>query len=354
MCCPPWPARLAPLQPLVSFERFARSAHSLADLFLYLAANPRQVEMLITLFAGSHFLSEILLRNPDYFRLFSERRELSQPKTAAQLYAEAQKALAPFVEPFDQLNALRRFQRWELLRIGAADFFGLLDLPKVTLQLSRLADALVWQCLTMAAWRAERASAGFIVIALGKLGGEELNYSSDIDLLFIARDHPTDYQALSQHLIDALVRATPEGFPLPGWTCDCAPGAASARSSPHSMVTWATCARTPVCGKNRPCSRRVIAGDDALAADFMQQVQPFIFSATPAEVRTSVAAMKQRTESSLAARGRTWGEVKLGEGSIRDAEFVAQYLQLAHGAERPALRTGKTLWKPCRGSSAPI
>ena len=83
----------SPTAALVSFERFARSAAQPADLFLYLAANPRQVEMLITLFAGSHFLSEILLRNPDYFRLFSERRELSQPKTAAQLYAEAQKAV---------------------------------------------------------------------------------------------------------------------------------------------------------------------------------------------------------------------------------------------------------------------
>ncbi|MFZ1475623.1 MAG: glutamine synthetase adenylyltransferase [Anaerolineae bacterium] len=333
----------SPTAALVSFERFARSAAQPADLFLYLAANPRQVEMLITLFAGSHFLSEILLRNPDYFRLFSERRELSQPKTAAQLYAEAQKALAPFVEPFDQLNALRRFQRWELLRIGAADFFGLLDLPKVTLQLSRLADALVWQCLTMAAWRAERASAGFIVIALGKLGGEELNYSSDIDLLFIARDHPTDYQALSQHLIDALVRATPEGFlyrvdmRLRPWG-----GVGPLVSSLDGYLGYLR-QDARLWEKQALLKARVIAGDDALAADFMQQVQPFIFSATPAEVRTSVAAMKQRTESNLAARGRTWGEVKLGEGSIRDAEFVAQYLQLAHGAERPALRTGKTL-----------
>ncbi|MBK9232827.1 MAG: hypothetical protein IPO15_18805 [Anaerolineae bacterium] len=75
---------------------------------------------------------------------------------AASCHSPKPKALAPFVEPFDQLNALRRFQRWELLRIGAADFFGLLDLPKVTLQLSRLADALVWQCLTMAAWRRAR------------------------------------------------------------------------------------------------------------------------------------------------------------------------------------------------------
>ena len=333
----------SPTAALVSFERFARSAAQPADLFHHLAANPRQAEMLITLFAGSHFLSEILLRNPDYFRLFSERRELSQPKTAPQLYAEAQKALAPFVEPLDQLNALRRFQRWELLRIGAADFFGLLDLPKVTLQLSRLADALARQCLTLAAWRAERAADGFIVIALGKLGGEELNYSSDVDLLFIAREQPTQYQAISQHLIDALVRATPEGFlyrvdmRLRPWG-----GVGPLVSTLASYIAYLR-QHARLWEKQALLKARVIAGDASLAADFMQQVQPFIFSATAAEVRASVAAMKQRTESNLVARGRAWGEVKLGEGSIRDVEFVAQYLQLAHGAERPALHTGKTL-----------
>jgi glutamate-ammonia-ligase adenylyltransferase len=328
---------------LVSFERFALSAAQPAELFAFLAANPRQVEMLITLFSGSQFLTEILLRHPDYFRLFSERRELSQPKTPAQLYTEAQKALAPFVERLDQLNALRRFQRWELLRIGAADFFGLWDLPTVTLQLSRLADAIVQQCLTMAAWRANHPADGFIVIALGKLGGEELNYSSDVDLLFITRDHSDDYQALSQHLIDALVRATPEGFlyrvdmRLRPWG-----GVGPLVSSLDGYLGYLR-QHARLWEKQALLKARVIAGDEALAAAFMQQVQPLIFNATPGEVRASVASMKQRTESNLRVHGRSWGEVKLGEGSIRDAEFVAQYLQLSYGGQRPALRTGKTL-----------
>lgn len=333
----------SPDAALVSFERFVHSAAQPADLFVYLAANPRQVEMLITLFSGSQFLTEILLRHPDYFRLFSERRELSQLKTAAQLYAEAQKAVSPFVEPLEQLNALRRLQRWELLRVGAADFFGLLDLPKVTLQLSRLADALVRQCLTIAAWRAGRAAAGFIVIALGKLGGEELNYSSDIDLLFITQDNPGDYQILSQHLIEALVRATPEGFlyrvdmRLRPWG-----GVGPLVSSLDGYLGYLR-QHARLWEKQALLKARVIAGDEALGAAFLREVQPFIFNATPDEVRASVASMKQRTESNLRARGRTWGEVKLGEGSIRDAEFVAQYLQLAHGGQRPALRTSKTL-----------
>ncbi len=333
----------SPDAALVSFERFARSAAQAAELFDHLAENPRQIEMLITLFAGSQFLSEILLRNPDYFRLFSERRELSQPKTVMQLYAEAQKALAPFVELPAQLDALRRFQRWELLRIGAADFFGLLDLPTVTLQLSRLAEALIRQCLTIAAWRTGQPSDGFIVIALGKLGGEELNYSSDVDLLFIARDHASDYQALSQQLIDALVRPTPEGFlyrvdmRLRPWG-----GVGPLVSTLGGYLDYLR-QHARLWEKQALLRARVCAGDEDLAADFMAQIPPLIFDAPAADVRASVANMKQRTESNLRARGRAWGEVKLGEGSIRDAEFVAQYLQLTHGGAHPHLRTGKTL-----------
>ena len=173
---------------LVSFERFVRATANPHELLVSLHENPRMIEMLVMLFSGSQFLTEILLRNPEYFQRFAERRELAQPKTVAQLYTEAYLAVAPFTELDEQLNALRRFQRWELLRIGASDFFALFDLPTVTSQLSRLADALIQVCLTLAAWRSGLPMSGFAVIALGKLGGGELNYSSDIDLLFLARD----------------------------------------------------------------------------------------------------------------------------------------------------------------------
>jgi glutamate-ammonia-ligase adenylyltransferase len=86
-----------------------------------------------------------------------------------------------------------------------------------------------------------------------------------------------------------------------------------------------------------------IAGDETLGRRFLLEGQPLIFLAGPEVARGDVYAMKQQTEAHLRGQGRDWGEVKLGEGSIRDVEFTAQYLQLAHGRALPALRTPNTL-----------
>ena len=83
-----------------------------------------------------------------------------------------------------------------------------------------------------------------------------------------------------------------------------------------------------------------MAGDIKLARRFLDEIQPLLFASEPEAVRSDVHAMKQLTESNLREQGRSWGEVKLGEGSIRDIEFVVQYLQLVHGGAHPELRTG--------------
>ncbi|MDW8270680.1 MAG: hypothetical protein RMN24_16090, partial [Anaerolineae bacterium] len=181
-----WPEHVA-----VSFERLAQTAPDPAALFGYLAANPRALEMLTTLFAGSQFLSDVLLRQPeDALRLLERHDEngLARRKQTADFRAEALAAAnGPDTDGGINLDAardaLRRYQHWQILRIGAADFLGLLDLTAVTSQLSRLADGLVQAALTLAARRLglveddDARLAGFAVLALGKLGGAEVNYS---------------------------------------------------------------------------------------------------------------------------------------------------------------------------------
>ena len=111
---------------------------------------------------------------------------MAAARSAEQLYSEAQEAAAPFETPAEKLDALRRFQSWEMLRIGACDLLNLYDLPAVTRQLSNLADSLVRSCLKLAAQQAGATPDDLAVLAMGKLGGRELNYSSDIDLLFLS------------------------------------------------------------------------------------------------------------------------------------------------------------------------
>jgi glutamate-ammonia-ligase adenylyltransferase len=339
-----------PDRVLVSLERFVRSADDSAAMLGYLAGQPRAVEILTTLFASSQFLTEILLRNPEHLMLLMAHRQLAQPKSLEQFCAEAQACtLAPSDSvptkdwAAEQLDALRRFQRWELLRIGTCDLLDLYDLSAVTQQLSHLADSLTRACLTIVANLSSTSIDGFAVIAMGKLGGNELNYSSDIDLLFIARENAPGYRRLGEHLIDGLTRVTGEGFlyrvdmRLRPW------GQAGALVSSADGYLGYLSKHARLWEKQALLKARAIAGDERVGETFIERIEPLLFQSRAQSVRADVYAMKQRTEDHLRQRGRAWGEVKLGEGSIRDVEFVTQYLQLSYGFRHPQIRSRNTL-----------
>src|SRR5580704_1959521 len=173
---------------LLNFERYVQCVANRTILLRYLASKPRAVEILVKLFVGSQFLTEILLRNPDYLEKLTNHKQLADIKSRSHFVAEAREAAGE--GPIEaRLDALRRYQRWELLRIGACDAFGLFDLKSVTVQLSLLADGLVQVCLDIFSDALGMDPAGFVVLGMGKLGGEELNYSSDIDLIFLVNDN---------------------------------------------------------------------------------------------------------------------------------------------------------------------
>jgi len=337
----------APDRVLVNLERFVQNAKATGIDLGYLAGTARAIEILCTLFAGSQFLTEILLRNPDYFQRLTRTRSAEVSGTSAppcivtgtpQTVSEVPPATWE-----EQLDALRRFQRWELLRIGTCDLLGLLDLAAVTGELSRLAESLIQASLQLAAAESGTPIGGFAVIAMGKLGGSELNYSSDVDLLFVAQAEGTRYQKLAEKLIEALSRVTAEGFlyrvdmRLRPWgeigalvpTVD----GYLAYLEQHGRL-WE---------KQALIKARPVAGNRSVAADLLRRTLPLVYSPGDDSVRSDVHAMKQRTEALLREQGRSWGEVKLGEGSIRDVEFVSQYLQLAHGQAHPEVRSRGTL-----------
>jgi glutamate-ammonia-ligase adenylyltransferase len=332
-----------PDRVLVGLERFAATEPA---TFGRLAADPRAAEILVTLFAGSQFLTEILLRNPAYFEQLLDRRRLAAPRGVEELRAEARAAIASgdaAHQFITRLDALRRFQRGELLRIGASDLLGLAGLQAVTQQLSDLADCLMRVCLEVAAARCETAADGFCVVALGKLGGRELNYSSDVDLLFVARENGHAYRRLGEGLIEALARVTAEGFlyrvdvRLRPW------GSVGALVSSLDAYAAYLAEHARLWEKQALLKARPVAGDEQLGSEFLRRAERPVYSSPIEAVRAGASEMKERTEAALRRQGRDWGEVKLGEGSIRDVEFVVQVLQLAHGAERPGIRSPNTL-----------
>jgi glutamate-ammonia-ligase adenylyltransferase len=329
-----------PARSLVYLKRLLEGRDE--SLLQDLVKNPRVIESLVTIFSGSQFLTEILLRNPKNLSLLYDRSSLTRRKSAEQIHREAAKAIQDAAET-GALDGLRRYQRGEILRIGVSDLLALYDLRTVTQQLSNLADGLVRACLDLASRQSGISAAGFVVIALGKHGAEELNYSSDIDLLFISAHDPIEKLKLGQALIDNIGRVTSEGFlyrvdmRLRPWGRD---GFLVTTMEGYLQYIQQ---HARLWEKQALLKARPVAGDTDLGERLLAQAEPYIFANAPDEVRASVFAMKQRTEQMLQEKGRDWGEVKLGEGSIRDVEFVVQYLQLAHGHGYADLRRRATL-----------
>ena len=251
--------------------------------------------------------------------------------------------LAADVGAVGLMDGLRRFRRRGMVRVASRDLGGA-AVDEVVTEISALADACIAEA-TRAVWP---GGEGFAVIALGKLGGGELNYASDVDLLFVHGGTGPDEQAAADGAAAAFIKVlsepTGEGIAL---RVDAAlrPGGrgglltrsldATLRYYGEQSATWERQAMI----KARAC-----AGDAALGGAFVSGVEPFVY---PAELAPraidEVRRTKVRLEEYMRRRGKEFTEVKRGRGGIRDVEFAVQLLQIVHGRRDPLLRSPNTL-----------
>lgn len=337
--------REAPLKDavLIAVEHFIRNSRDDFDPFLLFSHSPRALEVLARLACGSPFLTQALLSDPQCLMGLTLHGRAADTKDREQFIAEAMACVESQGTRFLKLRELRRYQRRQLLRIGMCDAFGLMDLRVITLQLSLLADAVVQSSLNIAAVESGISADSLTVLALGKLGGEELNYSSDIDLCLICRGDAPGIQRLARLTIDGLTDNSPPGFlyrvdlRLRPWG-DAGPLVSTAASYAAYLSQDAELWEKQAMLKARP-----IAGAPELGYQFLQQIRPLLFSGTAAAVLKSISGMKAKIETRLRQRGKLYSEVKLGAGSIRDIEFLVQSLQLIHGGEDPRIVRPNTL-----------
>lgn len=301
-----------------------------------LGANPRLRDALVALSAASRSLSNAVVRDPsllDPLRdgdAFERERELSEYRaSAADFLAQAE----------DGAGALRRWKRRELLRIATRDLLGAADLPAVGRELAALAQVCLDRALGLVA-----PDVPLAVIGMGKLGGRELNYASDVDVLFVHDGDGGRAEHAAREVLTTMTAPTPDGIVF-RTDADLRP---EGRSGPLSRTLdayqayyerWAQPWEFQALLKARP-----VAGDDELGGRFVETAQPFVWPDVldPDAVR-SVRAMKARAETEMNRRGLTDREVKRGRGGIRDIEFAVQLLQLVHGRDDTSVRSGSTL-----------
>ncbi len=350
---------------LNNLEHYA-AAVDRSVLYTTLAEHPGAAALLARVFGASQFLADALRRRP------ANLAWLLEPATmrvwlAEDLAADLARTLEPFEAREARMNALRRFKYRHLLRIGARDLLGDADLATTTEDLAHLADACLAEALAFAA-RAARAevgapraagggATGLAVIGMGKLGGEELNYSSDIDLMFVyGADGETAggpagrlangefFARVCREAVAFLEEVTDEGYAF----------RVDLRLRPEGRMGAIVLSldgyrayyaeRAELWERQALLKARVCAGDPVVASAFRELAREVVYRpGRDARIVPAIRAMKREIDRTVAARGAEASNVKLGRGGIREIEFLVQALQLLYAGDDPWLRERNTL-----------
>ena len=334
--------------PLATLERFAALVQSISRRSTYLALlaeYPAALRQLVRLLAASPWAAQIITQQPQLLdELIAPQHLMSEPdwtQLAAQLHDELD------AHPGDteaQMDALRRFKRVQTLRLLAQDVAGRLTLEALSDHLSYLADTLLNETLARC-WEGlktrHRDAPRFAVIGYGKLGGKELGYASDLDLVFLY-DDPAEqaqevYARLAQRLNTWLGTLTPAGI-LYETDLRLRPDGASGLlvSSTeafrdyqlHHAWVW----------EHQALSRaRFVCGDAEIGAVFEALRREVLrLPRDPAKLREEVLAMREKMHAGHVNDSELF-DLKHDRGGIVDVEFCVQYLVLRHCAQHPEL-----------------
>ncbi|MDR3765161.1 MAG: hypothetical protein P4M01_13820 [Acidobacteriota bacterium] len=333
------------------------------------AASALALHACVALFGSSPWLTQSLMQNLDLLHLFARRDGLRAPRAAEDLREQfARFHMRHHQAPISVV--LARFKRREYIRIFVRELLGLGPLPEIIAEISALADVLIEQALVhcesqlrsrFLGWPqvhdadGRLARARFCVLSLGKLGGEELNYSSDIDLMFLCDDSGDAgtvaiparefFTRLAQDVTAVLSNVGVEGQPFrvdlrlrpQGASGEVVTGLAQAvRYYQQQAHDWELQALLKM---------RCSAGDASLAREFAQAVDPLIYhqELSLSAIQTAARSLDRIRRGTSRQSGGGTLDVKSGPGGIREIEFTVQCLQRVHGGRDPWVRSGGTL-----------
>ncbi len=329
---------------------------ALADL----AADVTHGARLTAVMGVSDALTDHLVRHPeDYLLLAGERFDHTRP-TADSMRTDLLNAVGadplatvPTATGTELADAMRVAYRRQLLMVAARDLWGGFPVDDVAAELADLAAATLEAALAIARSElpAEHPQLRFAIIGMGKCGGRELNYVSDVDVVYVVEpavdQDETEAIVVANRLAGAIARMciepTVEGSI---WEVDAAlrpegkagPLTRTLASHRAYYERWAKTWEFQALLKARP-----LAGDKELGNRYIESVSPMVWHAAAREgFVDDVQSMRRRVEEQIPA-GEVDRQLKLGPGGLRDVEFSVQLLQLVHGRSDESLRSVNTL-----------
>jgi len=367
-----------PDMALNNLDRFVDSLGDVRLFVSYCRANRDVLWQFVTIFGASRFFSTYLTANADNaLALFSDPDYITYPVSKAIL---SQRLAGMINEEGDHkafFRSLRLFRKQEMLKIGLRDLLAKADFQETVAELSDLAEV----CLQMAFEWTNREllkrygrpvvenpggmlePAGFAVIAMGKLGGRELNFSSDVDLMYVytangetegirsldgtVLNRITNHQyfiKLAEKISAAIGEKTEDGFVF---RVDLrlrpegqrGPLAQSLNGYEIYYESWGQAWERSALIKARP-----VAGDEKTGKEFIERITPFVYRKyLDYSAIAEIGDMKQKINRDVEQKGNTYRDVKLGYGGIREIEFMIQALQLIYGGRNRSLREKSAL-----------
>jgi glutamate-ammonia-ligase adenylyltransferase len=335
-------ARNAPLSDpdrvVTRLDSFIVAYGARATLFELWNSNPGIFDLLLRLFDRSEFLAELAIRTPDLVDELVTSGRLRQRKSADETLRDLMHGLADH----DQHLWLRRYHQTELMRIGLRDILGLADFEQYLTELSGLADACLRYALTVVVRQNKLKNPPFAIIGLGKLGGVEIDYGSDLDILFVTEAKPKEVQRLSKlalQVMDLVSTRTEHGLLFqtdarlrPDGEKGLLVNTLEAYEDYYRQRAqlWEIQSLT----RARPVAGNAGTGRhfQRLAAALSNFSEPSLpLSAYTPGWKLKIHQMRMRIEKERTPRGKDALAIKTGAGGLMDAEFIAQALSLEHG-----------------------
>jgi len=354
-------ATVDPDRALGHLERLVSAYGAGNTLFQMLNGNPGLRALLLKLCAGSDYLVSILIRNPGLLDWLTLPDVLLREVSDDELASELDWVLGRVDDPAKTISALCGLKNKELLRIGTRDLLGLTDSFETFEALTCLAEAILRRVLANVYGRRVARSgqprtpdgdvSPFVILGLGKMGGRDLNFASDLDIVFVyGEDGTTDgdrqegnlqfFVAVAQGVTTALSEVTASGF-LYQVDARLRPEGNSAlmalsyeeydRYLEKRAATWERFALSRA---------RVVAGDSSLGARTLARFESFVLGdGLDARARSTMVDIRGRMEKK---EGADVLSIKTGVGGIVDVEFIVQGLQVSYAKDNPGLRTPNT------------
>ncbi len=350
---------------LNNVDRYLDACINRSATYSFFTQLPSSLDTLVKLCGGSQFIADILVRNPELFLWLLEGGQLNQKKNLEDYRNQAEEWVSPVHNLTRKVNATRRFHRRELLRIGARDILKLGDILDMAEELSDLASVLLDIALKSCTPKIEKefgkpqreskdknAGPQFAVIGMGKLGGHELNFSSDIDVLFVYDVEGETTHGFSNHeyfsrlgedLVKFLSEPTEQGC---AYRIDLRlrpEGSAGplVRSLESYEVYYQEFAET--WERIALIKAHAVAGNKDVGTKFEELIVPFVYRRyLDYSSVTEIHHLKSRMQSEIVKKIESGIEIKSGKGGIREIEFYISILQLLHGGKYPELRIRNT------------